>query len=273
MVSSSSNSGNNIHTQHRMLGNEHSNSNSGNEKMSAMANNNMGGVAQDDMNGHTHDMHGMDHMDNHDHNNMNHDMSMMGSGTIMYMDGFHSALFHSTPESPPPCLNFLHPTWTLHTQSKFIFAMVCVTLMGMLVEACGVWRVKCLRKGRQFRKEERRKRLQIELQEEQHRQQQDNHLMNNSLISEITSETRTESFTRPTPSRNHNVCPAFLRRIWRCILPKCIRGICVSCFCRNSSEREVARTIRGWESAAAFLHALRALLGYALMLTVMVSKK
>ena len=87
-------------------------------------------IMNDDM-GNNHQMHNMDH------NNMHHDMN----------HGFHAALFHSTPQNPPPCLNFLHPSWTLHTPSKFVFAMVCVTLMGMFVEAVGVWRVKCLRKG------------------------------------------------------------------------------------------------------------------------------
>ncbi len=56
-----------------------------------------------------------DHMNQHDHNSMNHhdhsshSMSMMSQGTVMYMDGFQSALFHNS-QNPPPCLNFLHPS-------------------------------------------------------------------------------------------------------------------------------------------------------------------
>ena len=50
---------------------------------------------------------------NEDHSAMHHDshnnMSMMSQGTVMYMDGFQSALFHNS-QTPPPCLNFLHPT-------------------------------------------------------------------------------------------------------------------------------------------------------------------
>ena len=54
-------------------------------------------------------------MNQHDHNSMNHhdhsshSMSMMSQGTVMYMDGFQSALFHNS-QNPPPCLNFLHPS-------------------------------------------------------------------------------------------------------------------------------------------------------------------
>jgi hypothetical protein len=69
-------------------------------------------------------------------------------GTIMFMDGFHWALFPPSDSNPPPCLNLFYPSWTLHTPSRFVFAMTSVTSIGMLVEACGVWRARCLRKGR-----------------------------------------------------------------------------------------------------------------------------
>ena len=90
----------------------------------------------------------------HDHDNiqdMDHNIPMMTSqGTIMFMDGFHSTLFPSfqASSSPPPCLNLFYPSWTLHTPSRFVLAMIMITLMGILVEVCGVWRVKCLRRGR-----------------------------------------------------------------------------------------------------------------------------
>ena len=64
----------------------------------------------------TNDNHNMNH---DDHNSMNHSdhsphshshiMPTMSQGTVMYMDGFHSALFHNS-QNPPPCLNFLHPS-------------------------------------------------------------------------------------------------------------------------------------------------------------------
>ena len=56
------------------------------------------------------DMNHEDHssMNHHDHSS-HHSMPMMSQGTVMYMDGFHSALFHNS-ETPPPCLNFLHPS-------------------------------------------------------------------------------------------------------------------------------------------------------------------
>ena len=64
----------------------------------------------------TNDNHNMSH---DDHNSMNHSdhsshshshsMPTMSQGTVMYMDGFHSALFHNS-HNPPPCLNFLYPS-------------------------------------------------------------------------------------------------------------------------------------------------------------------
>ncbi len=59
-----------------------------------------------------------DHSNMHhqDHSSSSHSMPMMSQGTVMYMDGFHSALFHNS-QTPPPCLNFLHPT------VRYIFSM------------------------------------------------------------------------------------------------------------------------------------------------------
>lgn len=64
----------------------------------------------------TNDNHNRNSSMNHDdHNSMHHNghsshsMPMMSQGTVMYMDGFQSALFHNS-QNPPPCLNFLHPS-------------------------------------------------------------------------------------------------------------------------------------------------------------------
>ncbi|KAL3810715.1 hypothetical protein ACHAXA_009997 [Cyclostephanos tholiformis] len=81
--------------------------------------------------------------------------SSSSMGTIMYMDGFRWALFPPPDSPPPPCLNLFYPSWTLHTQARFVLAMTSVTFIGMLVEACGVWRARCLRKGRARRAAER----------------------------------------------------------------------------------------------------------------------
>ena len=48
-------------------------------------------------------------MHHNDHSSHSHSMPMMSQGTVMYMDGFQSALFHNS-QNPPPCLNFLHPS-------------------------------------------------------------------------------------------------------------------------------------------------------------------
>ncbi len=81
--------------------------------------------------------------------------SSMSMGTIMYMDGFHWALFPPSDSPPLPCLNLFYPSWTLQTPTRFVLAMASVTSIGMLVEACGVWRVRCLRRGRARRAAER----------------------------------------------------------------------------------------------------------------------
>lgn len=91
----------------------------------------------------------------HHHGHRRLSSSAPSMGTIMYMDGFHWALFPSRGSPPPPCLNLFYPSWTLHTRSRFIFAMASVTSMGILVEACGMWRARCLRKGRARRAAER----------------------------------------------------------------------------------------------------------------------
>jgi len=234
-----------------------------------------------DHSSHSHNAHNSLNTNAHDHGNMNHgdhfseSHEMMSSmGTIMYMDGFHSALFPPSSQPPPPCLNFLHPSWTLHTQAKFIGAMIGVLFMGILVEACGVWRVKCLRKGKFLRREERRKILENRQWQEQQQQQSHENQMMNSLISEITLDTTRTASPNSNSTRVYQyLCPAFLRRCWRIVCPRFVRKACAKmckpCFRRTGYGGEALKKIRRYEFGAAMLHMLRALVGYFLMLAVM----
>ena len=243
---------------------DHSNMNHDDMNHDDMNHNNMN---HDNMNNH--------HMDHSSHNNMN-------MGTVMYMDGFHSALFPPSNSSPPPCLNLFHPTWTLHTQSRFIFAMIFITGLGMLVEVCGVWRVKCLRKGKNIRREMKEKRMQAWQEHQQHVQSQ-NSLQGSQLefrrqqmggvsdISDVSSHGNNNIMEPPsnntaanthTAATNTIICPAIIRRVWR-IVPKCLRE---SSIFTTTNPKTIARR---FDLAAATLHLSRAWLGYLLMLAVM----
>lgn len=234
-----------------------------------------------DHSSHSQEAHNSLNTNAHDHSNMNHgdhssqsNEMMSPMGTIMYMDGFHSALFPPSSQPPPPCLNFLHPSWTLHTQAKFIGAMIGVLVMGILVEAFGVWRVKCLRKGKFLRREERRKILANRQWQEQQQQQSHENQMMNSLISEITLDTTRTATPNSNSTRVYQyLCPAFLRRCWRVVCPRFVRKACAKmcqpCFRRTGYGKEALRKIRRYEFGAAMLHMLRALVGYLLMLAVM----
>jgi len=211
-------------------------------------------------------------MNQHDHNSMNHhdhsshSMSMMSQGTVMYMDGFQSALFHNS-QNPPPCLNFLHPSWTLHTPSKFLTAMLCVTIMGMLVEACGVWRVRCLRKGRSHRQKQQLKRIRQHQQQCQLPNMQGRELRSTMFqreVSELSSSGLTENNDGEGGEED---CPRPIRRI-RNIIPSCIRNLCHKQM-SGVDKRGYPRWIRIYDIGAASLHAVRAWLGYLLMLAVM----
>jgi len=223
-------------------------------------------------------------MNQHDHNSMNHhdhsshSMSMMSQGTVMYMDGFQSALFHNS-QNPPPCLNFLHPSWTLHTPSKFLTAMLCVTIMGMLVEACGVWRVRCLRKGRSHRQKQRLKRIR---QWEQQQQRQLPNMQGREFrstmfqreVSELSSSAITENNDGEEEEGGGTVpmivdedCPRPIRRIWK-VIPSCMRNLCNKQM-SGKDKRGYPKWIRIYDISAASLHACRAWLGYLLMLAVM----
>ena len=213
--------------------------------------------------GDTH-VHGMDDNSSHEDHSSHHSMSNMNMGGMtMYMDGFHSALFS---ETPPPCLNLFHPSWTLHTESKFMFAMVCITLMGMLVEACGVWRVKCLRKGRSCRRDVRmRQDADMQGQQLEFRRQSLLPRGMQRTVSDISNVSAHEATMHPPPS---TICPAVIRRMWRAIVPKVIRNICGRiCCCLNTNDS--TKLARQYDNAAALLHATRAALGYLLMLAVM----
>ncbi|KAL3799860.1 hypothetical protein ACHAWO_009981 [Cyclotella atomus] len=202
-----------------------------------------------------HDMHQMDHnsqdtdhdMDDMDHmDHSSHSMSGMSMGTIMYMDGFHSALFSSS-DPPPQCLNLFNPNWTLDSKEKFVFAMFFIAMLGVLVEACAVWRVKCLRKGRNIRRRERLKRMQ-----RSHNQQQ-------PLTNDLSPADQSRSDKDPV------ICPAICRRVWRRYVPRFIQDLARKLF----DTRDASKQINRCEIMAASLHATRALFGYLLMLAVM----
>lgn len=151
--------------------------------------------------------------------------------------------------------------------------MICVTIMGMLVEACGVWRVRCLRKGRTHRREQRLKRIRrweqrqipnMQGQELQYRMSR----MLQREVSElsIVSENGEED-EEVVPMIVNEDCPRPIRRIWRTI-PACIRSACD----KNVSgldKQGNPKWIRIYDIGAASLHAFRAWLGYLLMLAVM----
>eukprot|EP00984_Skeletonema_dohrnii_P012833 scaffold5238_cov140-Skeletonema_dohrnii-CCMP3373.AAC.7 len=171
-----------------------------------------------------------DHSSMHHHDHSSHIMPTMSQGTVMYMDGFQSALFHNS-QNPPPCLNFLHPSWTLHTPSKFILAMLCVTIMGMLVEACGVWRVRCLRKGRSHRQKQRLKRIrQWEQRQLPNMQGRELEYGRSRMFQREVSELSVVSDNgggeeEVVPMIVDEDCPRPIRRIWKTI-PSCIRNVC-----------------------------------------------
>lgn len=202
---------------------------------------------QMDHDGHSmnHDMDGMDGMDHMDHST--HSMSGMSMGTIMYMDGFHSALFSSS-ETPPPCLNLFNPNWTLDSKEKFIMAMIFITILGVLVEGCGVWRVKCLRRGRYIRRRERQRRVQT-LQNQSQQQLSDN----------VSQAEASHSNRAPV------IYPVFCLRVWRTLVPRFIRNATSKFF----GTKDASKQIKQFEILAASLHAMRAWLGYLLMLAVM----
>jgi hypothetical protein len=231
----------------------------------------------------------------HDHDNIGNDMDhshdhnipmMMSQGTIMFMDGFRSTLFPSSQTSspPPPCLNLFYPSWTLHTPSRFVFAMIVITLMGILVEVCGVWRVKCLRRGRNCRREDRLKRIQSlrEDQQQQHligmqgrqiefrRQSQLHHEACD--VSDVSLQPISVAPTTTATAPGSLLCPAVIRRMWRTIAPEFVRTmlakICCCCFALRT-KNDGMRAVKRYDVIAASLHALRAWLGYLLMLAVM----
>lgn len=252
-----------------------------------------GGNMSNEMDDH-HDEHSSSSSTYHSHE---HNMSIPSQGgTIMYMDGFHSALFPSSPTSspspPPPCLNLFYPSWTLHTPTRFVLAMILITLMGILVEACGAWRIKYLRRGRSCRRRIiRLKRLQVLEEEQQQRQLHPGLLVGDDVALHAipgatfstTPATTTTTTTLPTSQSSFHllVCPAIIRRMWQSIIPECVRIIfakmCCCCYyccfamssTRNDGMSMMRAAAKRYEIFAACLHALRAWLGYLLMLAVM----
>lgn len=233
----------------------------------------MGDKDNNNMNGHHHHD-GMDHQTmDHDQHPSSHSHSsmhngMMSQGTIMYMDGFRSALFPSSSQPLPPCLNLFHPSWTLSSSGIFVFAMVCVTLIGVLVEVCGVWRVKCLRRGRSCRREAKLRQLR-QWEEQQQQQPQHESILRGHPSGGVynggsgTSGVSLEGNTGLLPSLMNETSPAIIfHRIRRSI-----RTQMRCCFPQNTTNDDTQA--RMYDIGAALLHAARAALGYLLMLAVM----
>jgi hypothetical protein len=70
-----------------------------------------------------------------------------GMGMVMYMEGFQWSLAKGTQHS---CLNFYFPSWTLNTRNKFIAAMICIVLMGILTEGIGRFKHDISKKARRL---------------------------------------------------------------------------------------------------------------------------
>ncbi|KAL3939012.1 MAG: hypothetical protein SGARI_001525 [Bacillariaceae sp.] len=64
---------------------------------------------------------------------------------IRYMDGFQWTL-----KEKSSCLNFYFPSWTLDTKQKFLGAMLCVVIMGILTEGLGRLRHDTNKKARKL---------------------------------------------------------------------------------------------------------------------------
>mmetsp|Transcript_6435 Transcript_6435/g.14548 ORF Transcript_6435/g.14548 Transcript_6435/m.14548 type:complete len:379 (+) Transcript_6435:330-1466(+) len=203
-----------------------------------------------------HDMSGhMDHMDHGHH--MSGMGGMGGGGTVMYMDGFRSALFPSPDYPPPPCFNLFSSSWTLATRPSFALAMVVVTAIGVLVEACGVWRVRSLRRGREIRREARARIAEQRMPPPERLAtfQQQSQFISRSELSDVSDRFEEE----PAAARGG---PGRLRRLLCRLCP-------AACAREGTPGTRSAKAAKRHETLAAGLHAARALLGYLLMLAVM----
>ena len=226
---------------------------------------------QDNMGDHDHHDHdnmghqAMDHSQHSSsHNGMHGHAMMMGQGTTMYMDGFRSALFS---QPPPPCLILFSPSWTLASSGSFAFAMAFVTLIGMLVEACGVWRVKCLRRGRRCRREAALRRLRQW--EGQQPPQLQGHPPRSQGVGNGNSDMQNISLEGSIVLPPHQTPPSTCRRMRRYI--RTARGIVLTkaCRCFLPNPKNDDAQAKSYETAGVLLHAARAALGYLLMLAVM----
>ena len=95
------------------------------------------------MEGHQHHDHNMMMMgmgssmnDDHTSDDDNNNVFCKGMGMVMYMEGFQWSLL-KTDTTPHSCLNFYFPSWTLDTRTKFIGAMICIIIMGIVTEGIG----------------------------------------------------------------------------------------------------------------------------------------
>jgi hypothetical protein len=153
--------------------------------------------------------------------------------------------------------------------------MTLITLMGILVEALGVWRIRILRRGRRCRSEIRSKRVQS-WKEQQKRL---NGMQGRQIelqcddcdVSEVSLQaTVTPAPPGALPASSNLLCPAVIRRLGRIIIPNPLRIICAKincCYTRRTNGQ--LRTSKRYDVIAACLHASRAWLGYLLMLAVM----
>jgi Ctr copper transporter family len=67
-------------------------------------------------------------------------------GMIMYMDGFHWTSGGGAAASELPCLNILHPSFTIHTPTQLYGAMMVVFLFAIFTEGCSKFRQSLLRR-------------------------------------------------------------------------------------------------------------------------------
>ena len=72
--------------------------------------------------------------------------SKSGMNMIMFMDGFHSIIFHGS--SSPYCINLFFSSWTLDSRPKILLAMIVLFFMAIGAEGLSVVRKKTRKKSR-----------------------------------------------------------------------------------------------------------------------------
>ena len=87
-------------------------------------------------------------MMNDDHTSDDDNVFCKGMGMVMYMEGFQWSLLKT--DTPHSCLNFYFPSWTLDTRTKFIGAMICIIIMGIVTEGIGRLKHDITKKARKI---------------------------------------------------------------------------------------------------------------------------